>query len=175
MFHYQIFLIDLPDPFSFKRSLTRFISSGSIFDFINTCFKYAYLYFGCVQTVKGPVIFRIVLPESKDSPTDGAAAGGDDEESAGGKVMTVEEVERAILGGDESENLSASTFEELMKAHGTILSPKMARTVSDLVPKNMINFQFQRHILTAGEVKTNCSRRTSEQEDNLKRSMQYLV
>ena len=93
-----------------------------------------------------------MLPESKDSPTDGAAATGD-EEAAGGKVMTVEEVERAILGGEENENLSASTFEELMKAHGTILSPKMARTVSDLVPKNMINFQFQRHILTAGEVK----------------------
>ena len=54
--------LTIEDPFSHKRSLTRFIGNASVFDFISSCFKIAYLYFGCIQTLKGPIITRIVIP-----------------------------------------------------------------------------------------------------------------
>ena len=55
------------DPFSIKRSLTRSVNSLTILDFINDCFKMAYLYFGTIQTINGPVITKIVVPDSTSS------------------------------------------------------------------------------------------------------------
>ena len=54
----------IEDPFSTKRSLTRSVNSLTILDFINDCFKIAYLYFGTIQTIHGPVITKIVVPDS---------------------------------------------------------------------------------------------------------------
>ena len=57
----------ISDPFSTKRSLTRSVNSLTILDFINDCFKIAYLYFGTIQTVHGPVITKIVIPDTNDT------------------------------------------------------------------------------------------------------------
>ena len=46
---------------------------------------------------------------------------------------------------------SPGGFEDLLQRHGTELSPKLARRISDMVPKNMISFQFVACILTAGQ------------------------
>ena len=60
------------DPFSFKRSLTRLISAASVFDYIGNCFKIAYLYFGCIQTTKGPIITRIQIPDPETANSSSA-------------------------------------------------------------------------------------------------------
>ena len=57
----------IEDPFSTKRSLTRSVNSLTILDFINDSFKIAYLYFGTIQTVYGPVITKIVIPDSSSN------------------------------------------------------------------------------------------------------------
>ena len=57
----------IEDPFSTKRSLTRSVNSLTILDFINDCFKIAYLYFGTIQTINGPVITKIVIPDTGSS------------------------------------------------------------------------------------------------------------
>lgn len=165
--------LTIEDPFSSKRPLTRLISSVSVFDFISDCFKIAYLYFGCIQTVRGPIITRIMLPGSSQSPSEDPASQSDNPEDAissgptattiidPSKAITAEELERAILGGitrlgeQEAEATDPdASFESLLQKHGTELSPKLARRVSDLVPKNMIVFQFNSGILTAGQVRS---------------------
>ena len=57
----------IEDPFSTKRSLTRSVNSLSILDFISDCFKIAYLYFGTIQTIHGPVITKIVILDTNAS------------------------------------------------------------------------------------------------------------
>ena len=112
--------LTIEDPFSHKRSLTRFIGNASVFDFISSCFKIAYLYFGCIQTLKGPIITRIVIPDSdlsrSVSPSAVSEEKADDAKSAvaksppgGGAAasgnkgpMTLEELERVILGDSRS-------------------------------------------------------------------------
>ena len=97
---------------------------------------------------------------AKSSPGGGAAASGNK------GPMTLEELERVILGDSSGHTASMPPgssggypdedsvsvefeaagspggFEDLLQRHGTELSPKLARRISDMVPKNMISFQF---------------------------------
>ncbi len=81
-------------------------------------------------------------------------------------AMTLEELEKSFSmddsGNGESEAATSEggvvlpgaeeTFESLMKKFGHELTPRQAQQVTDLVPKNMILFQFDGSILTAGQV-----------------------
>ena len=55
----------IEDPFSSKRSLCRSIQSLSVYDYITSCFKTSFLYFGTIQTSLGPVITRILPQDSE--------------------------------------------------------------------------------------------------------------
>ena len=151
--------ITIEDPFSSKRSLTRLISSVSVFDYISDCFKIAYLYFGCIQTVRGPIITRIVISEASETKEDEEKKEGQLDHT---KALTAEELESSILSENPTKEVSnldiqekidtEATFASLLLQYGTELTPKLARKISDLVPKNMIAFQFVSNILTAGQV-----------------------
>ena len=43
-----------------------------MFDYIGNCFKIAYLYFGCIQTTKGPIITRIQIPDPETANSSSA-------------------------------------------------------------------------------------------------------
>ena len=80
-------------------------------------------------------------------------------------AMTLEELERQSLGpqkplskqsSNEEEDaggggLAGETFDSFTRKVGRELTPKQAQRVTDLVPKNMILFQFDAGIFTAGQ------------------------
>ena len=219
--------LSIEDPFSTKRSLTRSVNSLTILDFINDCFKIAYLYFGTIQTVNGPVITKIVVPDTSsniskegsidpdkatESSIDNKAdanieelfqrltttnAAQSDESNIGrreksnlshlfsettspflAKAITAEEFERSLLNEDQhfpSQKLFSPTslslnnsntntsnkisipevpndsLEAFIEKNGTEVTPKQAQQVEELVPKNMIVFNFIPSVLTGGQ------------------------
>ena len=107
------------------------------------------------------------VSEEKADDAKSAVAKSSPAAASGSKgPMTLEELERVILGdsightasmppgssGGYPDEDSVSVefeaagspggFEDLLQRHGTELSPKLARRISDMVPKNMISFQF---------------------------------
>ncbi len=195
----------IEDPFSPKRNLTRSVSGLSTLDYINDCFKIAYLYFGTIQTTEGPVITRILVPDASPERRQSPVAAQEDSEhdkipegvgqlleqlriqpsgaeaAAGGasaikdrlpadKVITLEELEKSFNYSNEAEVedsddetsedeeaddfKSMETLESFMKKYGRELTPKQAKRVTELVPKNKICFQFVSDILTAGHSPT---------------------
>lgn len=72
------------------------------------------------------------------------AAEDEDEEESGGEGVAA----AAELGMGPNE-----TFDSFTQKVGRELTPKQARRVSDLVPKNMILFQFDGSIFSAGQVR----------------------
>ena len=96
----------IEDPFSTKRSLTRSVNSLTILDFINDCFKIAYLYFGTIQTVNGPVITKIKVPD-----TNSDTEKGDDIESEQSKKGTQNEGSKTSIE-TLLQNICSSTNSE---------------------------------------------------------------
>lgn len=71
-------------------------------------------------------------------------------------AMTLEMLEESFKDDEDSEDEgddgTAKTFEAFIQKHGRELTPKQARKVTELVPKNMIQFKFDGDILTMGQV-----------------------
>ncbi len=76
------------------------------------------------------------------------------------QAITLEELERSMIRDepssedeDDSEDLPnpGEAFEMFAKRVGTELTPKQAKKITELVPKNMIHFEFNGYILTAGQ------------------------
>lgn len=69
----------------------------TILDFINDCIKIAYLYFGTIQTIHGPVITKIVIPD-------------DDNVSNVNKKPEIKKPEENSIGSDKEQ------FDSLMRS-----------------------------------------------------------
>ena len=113
----------IEDPFSYKRSLCRSIPTASgVNDYITNCLKTGYLYFGTIQTNLGPVITQIITGDSRNS--------------------------------QDRDKMSFSdwTLESWLAKKGTIISREDTFIATELVPRNMLNFQFSQDILTCGKV-----------------------
>ena len=87
------------------------------------------------------------------------------------KVLTLEELEKSFIPesntGPQNSNMepdysseeddvddlphSGESFEAFAQRAGTALTPKQAQKITELVPKNMIYFNFDGDILTAGQ------------------------
>ena len=91
----------IEDPFSTKRSLTRSVNSLTILDFISDCFKIGYLYFGTIQTFKGPVITRIVVPDTCNNSPDN---------------ILMKESEKCAISGNNDKSIE--TFLKDITEHG---------------------------------------------------------
>ncbi|XP_059090184.1 terminal uridylyltransferase 7-like [Tigriopus californicus] len=95
-------------------------------------------------------------------------AGGNLERGDPSSALTVDALERKLLKGaaisgsgpqdeasdhsdSEGEMDSPDTLESFLSVYGRELTPKQAKVVTELVPKNMISFQFDWNILTRGQ------------------------
>lgn len=160
----------IEDPFSTKRSLSRSVHSLKVLDFISSCFKIAYLYFGTIQTTLGPIVTRIIVPSKKpakkknddaDKMTDiisqlKLSDADAPTQSHPEAAITLEELEESFKNDESEEDtedlpLPGETFEAYAQRIGTELTPKQAQRITELVPKNMILFKFDGDILTAGQ------------------------
>ncbi len=168
--------LTIEDPFSPKRSLTRSITSMSSLDYITDCFKIAYLYFGTIQTSLGPVVTKILVPDASPERKSSVAEEASESVTNGDvsdllhklnlsheghmasvpkdKVLTLEELEQSFQEIKEAEERepeeSRETLESFVEKYGRELTPKQAKRVIELVPKDMILFRFDADILTAG-------------------------
>eukprot|EP00095_Tigriopus_kingsejongensis_P012512 maker-scaffold455_size166772-snap-gene-0.33 protein:Tk12512 transcript:maker-scaffold455_size166772-snap-gene-0.33-mRNA-1 annotation:"terminal uridylyltransferase 4" len=52
---------------------------------------------------------------------------------------------------DDEEDMRDDTLESFLTRHGQELTPKQAKRVTELVPKNMIEFRFDVHLLPGGQ------------------------
>ena len=77
----------------------------------------------------------------------------DEEEASEEEEDDDEEVTEDDDDDDEEEEEEGRTFEAFIRKHGRELTPKQARRVTELVPKNMISFKFDGDILTMGQVR----------------------
>ena len=79
---------------------------------------------------------------SSDEESSDDEDGSDEDESD--EMQPNRRVKRSDMG---------ETFESFLLKHGRELTPKQAKKVTQLVPKNRIYFQFEGDILTAGQVR----------------------
>lgn len=173
----------IEDPFAPKRNLARSIHNVTVFDFIQDCFRIGYLYFGTIQTSRGPVITKILVPDTSpertsaspacEKPAEATAEASDilaklnllESDSNPNpappppSAIRLEELEKSFQGNAEGgkevvgeEN--TETLESFQIKFGKELTPKQAKRVAELVPKNMIRFVFDGDILTAGQSPT---------------------
>ena len=122
------------------------MNSLTILDFINDCFKIAYLYFGTIQTVHGPVVTKIVIPDeenktsleaaAEDRSKSGAKSGDSNNKS---KITTAAEDESKTfhmlmksldesIASASSEPATSSEVEELLHAGGG--GPPVGRAIT---------------------------------------------
>ena len=129
----------IEDPFSTKRSLTRSVNSLTILDFINDCFKIAYLYFGTIQTVHGPVITKIVIPDTNRSnvkPKDLNQVAGLSMENTNKSIESLFKA-MSVNANPQSTELENNILveSEIFLSHKTNISPEIpakAITAEDL-------------------------------------------
>ncbi len=132
----------IEDPFSTKRPLTRSVNSLRVLDFIEECFKIAYLYFGTVQTTSGPIVTKIVVQNKRPIRRSRKKDKDDNDidEASGTKVDDEEEEEEQLSDGDDHdvssvlEKLDISTSGETGATPGAAPppNPKSAITLEEL-------------------------------------------
>ena len=111
----------IEDPFSCKRSLCRSIQSLSVYDYITSCFKTSFLYFGTIQTSLGPVITRIV-PQSSDQQSPIPISDWTLESWLAKKGTEVTQQEAETATELVPRNMVAFTFDQEILTAGTVLA-----------------------------------------------------